>query len=99
MAPDRCTSAGSTLEKAGTLSFSSVTMRSATLGPTPGVRATAALTRSATPFARLDSLAPTHPCALDVAGNPEQFYLVFAHISLRPQHRGSPPYRERLQRP
>src|SRR5882724_6549600 len=47
IAPDRCTSAGSTLANAGALSFNSVTMRSATFGPTPGVRATATLSRSA----------------------------------------------------
>ena len=37
-APARCTTAGSISAKAGALSFSSVTMRSATFGPTPGER-------------------------------------------------------------
>ena len=47
IAPERCTRAGSTLANAGALSFNSVTMRSATFGPTPGVRVTAALSRNA----------------------------------------------------
>ena len=39
-------------EKAGALSFSSATMRAATFGPTPGARATIALSCNATALAR-----------------------------------------------
>ena len=42
-APERRISAGSTAAKAGALSFSSETMRWASFGPTPGPRATEAL--------------------------------------------------------
>jgi len=41
------------LANAGALSFNSVTMRSATFGPTPGVRATCALSRSAIALAKI----------------------------------------------
>src|SRR5262249_42745109 len=51
IAPESDTMAGSTLANAGALSFNSVTMRSATFGPTPGVRVTAALSRNAMAFA------------------------------------------------
>ena len=64
---------GPVIAKAGALSFNSVTMRSATFGPTPGVRATMALSRIAmaeassaglsVPSTESATLAPT-PCTV-----------------------------------